>query len=109
MIERDLMIWAAGVMEGCGSLTVTREVGPTGREYHALTLLVPLDHAEQVRRLLIAAGNGVENKAPLGFELGGPAAIKGFLGSIRQWLTPEAKSRFNTELRRFKQLKQIAR
>lgn len=102
MYERDLLIWAAGVLDGCGMVACTVESGPNGHMYHALTLLVPLADAEQIRRLTIAAGNGSVSREPVGFELGGKAAVKGFLEAVWQWLSPGTRKRFNIELRRFK-------
>ena len=102
--EHELMVWCAGVVEGCGIITATTEEGPTGKQYAALTLHVPISHESQINRFMIAANNGTHEHGL--WELSGSAAVKGFLQSIWTWLTPEGKSYFNEQIRKFKELQQ---
>lgn len=101
MNTKELMAWSAGVIEGCGVLSVSIEQGPT-RMYHAIDLLVPLDNSQQIKRLTIAANNGSVSKMPKGFHLGGYAAIRGFLEELWPYLSPAKKKEFNGELKRYK-------
>ena len=104
MSQKDLLIWAAGVVEGCGVVVSTVKQGPT-RMYHAIDLLVPVSSSEQIRRLTIAAGNGSVHKEPTGFVLGGYAAVRGFIADLWPYFTPAKRSEINMELKRFKLLK----
>jgi hypothetical protein len=104
MNRQELLAWSAGVIEGCGVIACSIEQGPI-RMYHAIDLLVPVSDSAQIRRLTIAAGNGSVSREPLGFALGGPAAIRGFLEELWPYLSAGKKKEFNAELRRFKYLK----
>jgi hypothetical protein len=101
MNRKELLIWSAGVIEGCGILAVSIQQGPT-RMYHAIDLLVPLNDSRQIRRLTIAANNGSVSKMPKGFHLGGHAAVRGFLEDLWPYLSPAKKKEFNAELKRYK-------
>lgn len=107
MNYRESLIWAAGVIEGCGVVAVTIEQGPT-RMYHAIGLLAVTGNPDVNDRLIDAVGNGDVIMAPSGdpcFELGGYAAIRGFLADIWPFLTPHKRTEINSELRRYKLLK----
>lgn len=110
MNSEQLMAWAAGLLDGCGTLYITIEQGPT-REYHAITLQVAPSDAKGVERMIIASGNGGPSRTfpELNvWELRGIEAIRGFLAEVWPLLLPETRSRFNHEIKRYRALKQIA-
>lgn len=104
--QHELMVWAAGIVEGCGVIVVSMEEGPTGKEYAAITLVVPVLRSTQTNRMMLAAGNGTETTQ--GWELSGIAAVRGFLESLWTWFTPESKTYANERLRKFKELQKLA-
>jgi hypothetical protein len=103
--EEEIKIWCAGMLDASGILASTIERGPTGKEYHALTLCVAAASPQHASRLTLAANNGaVTEEYPMVWQLGGPAAIKGFLAEVWPYLSSAKKSEVNGELRKFKQL-----
>lgn len=106
MNTEELASWTAGMIEGVGVLAATIEQGPSGREYAAIGLYVAFNSPEHEARLSTAMGNGgTTQEYPTVWQLGGYAAIKGFLPTIWPFLTPSTRSAFNAELRKFKQMK----
>lgn len=104
MNDHDSLIWAAGLLDGCGYLIISVEQGPT-RMYHAITLLAVTGDAKGVERMIDASGNGgLDQYSPSHFiwSLQGIAAIKGFLADVWPYLLPATRSRFNMEIRRYR-------
>lgn len=104
MTEKELLIWAAGVVEGAGVVAVHIVQGPM-KIYPALSLLVPLSDSSQIRRMTIAAGNGNVSKTPTGFELSGYAAVRGFVEQLWPYLTVAKRREINMEMKRLKLMK----
>lgn len=106
MNERETMIWAAGVFEGCGVVASNVRQGPT-RMYHQISLLAVTGNPEVNARLIDAFGNGIVIEAPSGdpcFSIDGYAAVRGILEEVWKFLTPHTRRVFNAELKRFKML-----
>lgn len=104
MTEKELLIWAAGVVDGRGIIATTVEQGKR-KMFPAITLLVPLSHEQQYDRMLEIAGNGSRVNNSDYYELGGYGAVKGFMAELWPYLTPSKRSEINAELRKFKALK----
>lgn len=104
MNEQQLLIWAAGVIDGAGVVASFITEGPT-RTYPAIGLLVAPANSDQCARLALAFGNGGVIKAPQGFEVGGWAATQGALQLVWPYLSKLKKQEFNAELRKFKALR----
>ena len=106
MNERETLIWAAGVLEGCGTVASHIVQGPT-RMYHQISLLAVTGNPEVNARLIDALGNGIEVSAPSGapcFVIDGYAGVRGILEQVWKYLTPHTRHEFNGELKRFKLL-----
>lgn len=101
MNNHDRLVWAAGLLDGCGDLIVTIEQGPT-REYHAITLVAVTGDSKGVERMIDASGNGSAQGTPGRWELRGIDAIRGFLEDVWPYILPETRSRFNAEIRRYR-------
>jgi hypothetical protein len=101
--DKELLSWAAGVIEGCGTIASTVREGPS-RMYAEIVLLVPVGHSDQIKRLTIAANNGGVAHSPVGFELVGYSAIRGFMADLWPYFSPVTRTQVNMELKRHKLL-----
>lgn len=103
--EHELMVWTAGLVEGCGAIIVGEELGPTGNKYASITIVIKVMRPTQVERLMKVVNNG-EIVVNEGWVLSGSAAVSGFLKTIWTWLSPDGKTYANEQIRRFKELQQ---
>ena len=100
--EKNRLIWAAGMLDGCGVVVATIEQGPT-RTYAALSLVIVSKRSDALARIIGAAANGevLENA----FLLSGYAAVRGFIAEVWPWLTADTKREINAEIKKYKALK----
>jgi len=102
--EKNRLIWAAGMIDGCGVVVATIEQGPT-RTYAALSLIVVSKRFDAHARMMSAAGNGERLEDDKGFLLSGYAAVRGFIAEVWPWLTADTKREINAEIKKYKALK----
>lgn len=102
--EKYRLIWAAGLIDGCGVVITSIEQGPT-RMYAAFSLLVRTRDRSALVRMKGAVNNGEILEDDQGFLLSGYAATRGFIAEVWPWLSTETKERINIEIRKYKVLK----
>lgn len=99
-MKRDaLLIWTAGLYEGCGSIMMTPEEGPL-KKYLAISINFPTNDPSICTRLEAVVNNGTASN--IGFEVGGYSAVRGFLHEIWPYLSPAGKSQANAALKHYK-------
>lgn len=106
MKRQDLLIWAAGLHEGCGAISISPQEGPS-KTYMSITINYPVGGEGQVQRLLAVNNNG--SMTQFGFEISGWAAVRGYFSEIWPYLSAEGRSQINEALRFYKEKKKWLR
>jgi hypothetical protein len=102
--EKNRLIWAAGMIDGCGVVVATIEQGPT-RTYAALSLVVVCKRRDALSRMISAVSNGEILEDDTGYLLSGYAAVRGFIAEVWPWLTADTKREINAEIKKYKAIK----
>lgn len=102
MNRPDLLRWAAGYYEGCGTITISPVQGPL-KVYLSIIITMPAAGDSQKERLLAVIHNGTALEQS--FEVGGWAAVRGFWREIWPYLSPEGRTQANNAIRHFKSTK----
>lgn len=100
--EKNRLIWAAGMIDGCGMVVATIEQGPT-RMYAALSLVIVSKRPAAVARMMSAVSNGEVLEGA--YLLSGYAAVRGFIAEVWPWLAADTKREINAEIKKYKALK----
>lgn len=106
MKRDDLLRWAAGYYEGCGTITIHPEQGPI-QKYLSITINMRVAGDNQKERLLAVIHNGTAFEAT--FEVSGIAAVKGFWREIWPYLSAEGRAQANAALRHYRANKNFAK
>ncbi len=93
-MNRDQRLWFAGVIDAVHYFEVTREEGPHGKRYAALTLRVGPVSEGTAKRMIAFLGNGWVRKQRY-FELSGRAAVRGLLEEVWGFISPDTRTAAN--------------